>query len=93
MYGPQVGQQNFARFRSKEVDTLYERAQVMPDSPERLALFDRVKRIAVAYAPYKFHCHRIFTDLAQPWLIGYRRALFWQNWWEYVDIDESKKPR
>jgi len=93
LYGPQVGQQNFARFRSKEIDALYERAFVLPDGPERLALFDRAKRIAVAYAPYKFHCHRIFTDLAQPWLIGYRRTLFWQNWWEYVDIDESKKPR
>jgi ABC-type transport system substrate-binding protein len=92
LYGPQVGNQNLARFRNKEVDELYDRMLVMPDSPERLAMFDRIKRISVAYAPYKYHAHRIFTDLAQPWLVGYRRPLFWINWWEYVDIDESKKP-
>ena len=37
--------------------------------------------------PYKPHVHRIYTDLAQPWVIGYRRPLFWQDWWQYVDID------
>jgi ABC-type transport system substrate-binding protein len=93
VYGPQKGNQNLARFKNAELDSLYEKMLVMPDGPERLAMFDRIKRIVVAYAPYKYHAHRIFTDMAQPWLIGYRRPLFWLNWWEYVDIDESKKPR
>jgi len=87
LYGPQAGSQNFAHFRHKEVDALYERMLVIPDGPERLAMFDRIKRIAVAYVPYKFHAHRIFTDLAQRWLVGYRRPVFWLNWWEYVDIE------
>jgi len=93
VYGPQSGNQNLARFHNAELDSLYEKMLTMPDSPERLAMFDRIKRIVVAYAPYKYHAHRIFTDMAQPWLVGYRRPLFWQNWWEYVDIDEGKKPR
>jgi ABC-type transport system substrate-binding protein len=89
VYGPQAGNQNFARFHNAEVDALFERLLVMPDGPERLALFDRVKRITTAYAPYKNIAHRIFTDLAHRHLIGYRRPLFWQNWWEYVDIDDG----
>ena len=93
VYGPQSGNQNLARFHHAEVDALYEKMLVMSDGPERLAMFDRIKKITVAYAPYKYHAHRIFTDLAQPWLIGYRRPLFWQNWWEYIDIDESKRTR
>src|SRR5205814_9068781 len=93
LYGPQAGSQNLAHFRHKEVDALYERMLVMPDGPERLAMFDRIKRIAVAYVPYKFHAHRIFTDFAQRWLVGYRRPVFWLDWWQYVDIDESRKPR
>ena len=93
MYGPQVGNQNFARFRNAEVDKLIADILVMPASPERLEKMDRVKRITLAYAPYKFGVHRIFTDLAQPWVVGYRPTLFWQNWWEYVDIDESQRPR
>jgi len=92
LYGPQAGNQNLARFRNAELDAIYERMLVMPDGAERLALFDRVKRIAVAWAPYKYHAHRIFNDLAQPWLIGYRRPLFWQNWWEFVDIDTARRP-
>ena len=31
--------------------------------------------------------HRVVTDLAQPALVGYRRTLFWQDWWHMVDID------
>ena len=25
--------------------------------------------------------------MTHPWLVGYRRPLFWQDWWQYVDID------
>ncbi|HJV62628.1 MAG TPA: ABC transporter substrate-binding protein, partial [Albitalea sp.] len=92
LYGPQIGHQNIARFRNAEVDRLFERMLVMPDGPERLAMFDRIKRIAVAYMPYKYLVHRIFTDLAQARLVGYRRPLFWQNWWEMVDIVDAARP-
>jgi hypothetical protein len=67
--------------------------QFMPDGPERLKLFDEEKRLAVAWAPWKIHVHRILNDLTQPWLIGYRRAPFWQEWWHMVDVephDEAK---
>ena len=37
---------------------------------EVLALFDRAKRLAIAYAPYKLHCHRYQADLMAPGLIG-----------------------
>jgi hypothetical protein len=65
---------------------------VIPDGPERDALFREAKRIGVAYAPYKNHLHRIVTDLAQPWLIGYRRPLFWNRWWHMIDIDATRQP-
>jgi hypothetical protein len=40
----------------------------------------------VAYMPYKVHVHRMVNDLIQPWVFGYRRPLFWQDWWQYVDV-------
>jgi hypothetical protein len=61
--------------------------RLLPDGPERESLFFEAKRILIAYAPYKNHVHRILTDLAQPWLHGYRRPLYWTEWWHYVDID------
>ena len=61
--------------------------QTLPDGPERLALFDEAKRISAAYAPYKYHVHTLTTDLTQPWVLGYKRPLFWQSLWLYLDID------
>ena len=64
----------------------------MPDGPEREALFKEAKRLAVTYMAYKVHVHRIVTDIEQPWMTGYRRPLFWQDFWQYVDIDPTKQP-
>jgi len=86
-YSPDIGGQNLARFRSSEFDQIYEKMKKLPDGPERLGLFQRASKILIAYAPYKFHVHRIVSDLAQPWLIGYRRPPFWLDWWHCVDID------
>jgi len=91
-HGPQAGGQNLARFRNAEFDAIYEKMDALPDGPERLALFRRAKEIAVALAPYKSTVHRISTDMLYPWVVGYRRPLFWQEWWHMVDIDLSKKP-
>ncbi len=91
--GRQIGGQNMARFKRAEFDKLYDRMQEIPDGPERAALFDEAKRVAVAWMPYKFRVHRLLTDMSYPWVIGYRRVIFWQDWWQYVDIDTSLKPQ
>ncbi len=92
MYGPEVGSQNMARFRHEPFDRLYERMKALPDGPEREALFHEAKRIAAAYLPWKYHVHRIEIDLVHPWVVGYRRPLFWNNWWHLVDIDTARRP-
>ena len=92
LYGPASGTQNLPRFKDARFDAIYDRMQALPDGPEREALFKEAKRIAVAYMPYKVHAHRIYTDIEQPWMSGYRRPLFWQDFWQFVDIDPSKQP-
>jgi len=87
----QIGGQNLARFRNAEFDAIYKAMSVLPDGAERQALFRRAKLIAAAYLPYKFNVHRISTDMWHPWLIGYRRPLFWDEWWHMVDIDDSRR--
>ena len=91
LYGPAIDGQNLSRFKNAEFDSLYEQMQGMADGPAREALFLQAKRLAVSYMPAKIHVHRLYTDLAHPWLLGYRRPLFWMDWWQYVDIDESKR--
>jgi len=92
LFGPQIGSQNLARFQNAEFDKIYERMRVIPDGPEREQLFLRAKQIAVAYMPYKHTAHRMEADMLQPWIVGYRRPLFWLEWWHMVDIDPSKRP-
>lgn len=93
LYGPQGGNQNLARFRNAEFDRIYDQMERMPDGPEREALFLKAKKIAVAYAPMKYGVHRLYTDMTHPWVVGYRRPVFWQDWYRFVDIDPSKKKR
>ena len=91
LYGP-AGGQNLAHFKLAGFDALYDRLSALPDGPERDALFLQAKRLAAAYAPYKQHVHRIYTDLAQPWFTGWRRPAFGNRWWHMVDIEPGRRP-
>ena len=93
MYGPLAGSYNFARFDLPAFNVLYERAQVLPDGPERDAVLMQAQRISVAYMPYKTTVHRIHTDLAHPWVSGFRRPLFAGAWWHTVDVDPAMRRR
>lgn len=86
-YSASVGKGNMARFQLPAFDQVYERITALPDGPERLAAFREANRLLLAYAPYRFHVHRLITDLTQPQVIGYRRAPFWLTWWPYIDIE------
>jgi ABC-type transport system substrate-binding protein len=88
----QIGGQNMARVKLPALDALYDRIQVLPDGPERLAAFNEAVRIGLAYMPYKFTLNRLSLDMTYPQLIGYRRPVFWLDWWQYVDIDDSLRP-
>jgi ABC-type transport system substrate-binding protein len=91
--GRQSGGQNIARFKNARMDRIYDELLLLPDGPQRQALFDEAKRIAVAYMPYRIMVHRISTDMWHPWVVGFRRPLFWQEWYHMVDVDLSKKPK
>ena len=42
--------------------------------------------------PYKNTLNRLALDMSYPQLIGYRRPVFWLDWWQYVDIDDTLRP-
>ncbi|MGA0611106.1 ABC transporter substrate-binding protein [Caldimonas sp. KR1-144] len=92
-YGPNKGQANHARFDLPAYNAAYERQKALPNGPERQAAMDEAQRLMIAYMPYKIHVHRIFTDLAQPWVIGYHRNVFMREFWKYVDIDAEQQRR
>ncbi len=87
------GKANKPRFELPAFDAIYEKQKTLPDGPERQALMTEGQRLLIAYAPYKFHVHRIWTDMAQPWVKGYSRNIFVRDFWKYVDIDPSALPQ
>ncbi len=93
LHGPAAGGQNLSRFNLPAFNEVYDKLQTLPDGPERLALFEQGKRLAAAYMPYKIHGHRISTDLYHPWLIGFRRPQFWNEWWHRVDVDSELRDK
>jgi ABC-type transport system substrate-binding protein len=95
LYGPNCGfKGNRSCFQVKEFDELYEKAEKMPDSPERTKVYQNMAKLFAAYAPWKLNMHRIMTDMWYPYVNGFRRPLMQvQNWWKYADIDLDRKAR
>ncbi len=90
-FGPNKGGANHARFNLPAFNQLYEKQRELPDGPERMALMQEAQKLMVAYMPYKVHVHRIFNDLAQPWVVGYSRNIFVREFWKYVDVDAVQR--
>ena len=86
-YGGNKGQANKSRFDLPAYNQAYDRQKLLPNGPERQAAMDEAQRIMVAYMPQKLHVHRIFTDLAHPWVIGYHSNIFVRDFWKWMDID------
>ena len=93
MYGPSIGSENLARFKLPAFDAVYERMLDLPNGPERAALFLKASELVLAYMPYRIHSHRIYTDLSQPWAVGWRQGLFRNEAWQFVDVDTAMRDR
>ncbi len=93
MYGPAIGGGNLARFRLPAFDAIYRRMLVLPDGPERAALFVEAARLVTAYMPYKMHVHRVYTDLTQPWVSGWRQGPFRNESWQFAEVDAGLRAR
>jgi ABC-type transport system substrate-binding protein len=91
LYGPAAGGANLSRFENARFDAIYREMQRLPDGPERLALLHEALALSTAYMPQKYRVNRIVSWLTQPWLQGYRTPLFSLQFWQYVDIDESRR--
>ncbi len=85
--GAAAGGINLSRFDLPAMNEVIARLLALPDGPEREQAFDEAKRLSVAWMPYKLRTHLTATALSQPWLVGYRRPLFWNNWFEFVDVE------
>ncbi len=88
-YGPNKQSINDARFDLPAFNRLFERQKAAPDGAERMALLNDATRQMAAFMPYLLHIHRVYVDLAHPWVKGFRRHQFTTRFWNWIDIDNS----
>jgi ABC-type transport system substrate-binding protein len=91
LYGPHKGMSNLSRFDMPEFNSLYDKAERLPNSPERTQLYRRMSALVTAYAPWKLHTYRIENIVVHPWVLGYKYNTFDPHAWMYYDIDVEQR--
>jgi ABC-type transport system substrate-binding protein len=86
LYSKTVGTSNDARFRLPAFDQAYEAALLLPDGPERTALYRKMTELVRNYTPWLLGMNAYANLLAQPWLEGYKQNPFLQHQWKYYDV-------
>jgi ABC-type transport system substrate-binding protein len=87
LYSKNKGNLNDARFALPEFDRLYEASKLLPDSPERTALYRRMSEIVQVYAPWHPGLYTYRNALVQPWVKGFKQHAFFEHPWPYLDVE------
>lgn len=91
-YGPNSSPgPNHSNYVNKEFDALYERARVMPDTPERTELYRKMADLVIADCPWIFEQHPLAYGLHHRWLKNYKPHDFPYGMTKYYGIDEPSR--
>ena len=93
LYGPHAGRANYARFNLPDYNQRYEKARVLPDSPQRQQLYFEMNQLIHAYNPWVPLSHVMSADIVQPWLKNYKRHPVEFTQWRYLDVDLARRQR
>ncbi len=91
LYGPNAAQSNMGRFRNAEYDDLYRKSKRVPPGREREELYAKMDRIAAVYNPMDLGVYRVENTLTRPWLLGYRKHIYFEHAWKYYDLDLARR--
>lgn len=90
LYGPNIGQTNYARFSLPEYDELYRASRRLPDGPERNKIYRKMSEIVAAYNPWWLGFYTMENTLVQPWVRGYKKHVYWEHPWKYLDVEDRR---
>jgi ABC-type transport system substrate-binding protein len=89
LYGPNAGQSNNACYRSGEFDRRYERSRLLPDGPERDALYREMTRLMEVHTVWILADSRYRNVLLHPHVLGFKKHPVLNAEWLYMDIDRG----
>jgi ABC-type transport system substrate-binding protein len=82
---------NSCNYLNPEFDRLYEEAEVMLDSPERIKLYQKMELIVLEDCPVAFLDHRVGYVLAHDWYKNYHPHIFGYGLSKYQKVDLKKR--
>jgi ABC-type transport system substrate-binding protein len=88
-----IEQVNYTMFDLPEYNDLYERAKRLPLGPERAALYERMMKIVLVYAPWVVETFKAQNILIHPWVLNYKKHPFATEPWKFLDIDLDRAPK
>jgi ABC-type transport system substrate-binding protein len=91
LYSKNIGQSNYSRFVNAEYDELYRQSKRIPDGPERNAIYRKMATIVSAYNPWDRGVYRYENTLVRPWVQGYKKNIYIEHPWQFLDIDTAKR--
>jgi len=93
LYGPNSGKSNLGRFKNAEYDALYAQSKHIPYGPERDKLYRKMAEVGAGYTPWDLGVFRIENTLVRPWVQGYKKNIYFEHAWKFLDIDVAKQKK
>lgn len=87
LYGPNTGQSNNGCYESKAFDAFYDKARLLPDSPERRHLYLEMTRQMEVDGAWRIGVSRLRNQLIHPWVKGYKYHPILHAIWIYMDLE------
>ena len=87
LYGPNIGQINYSCYDSKAYNAFFEKARLLPDSPERNHLYLEMTRQMEVDAAWNMNVSRERDELIQPGVLGYKKHPILQAEFVYMDVE------
>jgi ABC-type transport system substrate-binding protein len=94
LYGPnEKPGPNSADYKNKEYDKIFEQMRSMNDSPERLALIQKLREISVEDCPWIPLYHPVSMSLNHSWLKNVKAHPIANDWNMYRSVDAEERVR
>ncbi len=87
LHGPNIGESNEACYASPKYDALYKQSALLPNGPERDALYLEMHKVFEAETPWVLHTSRKRNQLTYPWVKGYKKHPILTADYMYLDVE------
>lgn len=86
-YGPNESPgSNHSNYKNPEFDRLYEKTRGMPPSPERTAIYVKMRDMVLDDAVFAGSLGRTRFYVNQKWLLNFKPTEQFRNWVKYLDV-------